>query len=377
MTGGIFLIKNDGDLIEMTERDYNSEDLLQQLLAKYPSLLAGDQINPSSPRRWLLITREASIPSKEGGPGRWSIDHLFLDQDAVPTLVEVKRSSDTRIRREVVGQMLDYAANAVVYWPVEEIKAKFESHCESHQLDSGKEFDEFSAQEIDQTQFWQNVKTNLQAGKVRLVFVADKIPSELRRIVEFMNEQMDPAEVLAVEIKQFVGKNLKTMVPRVIGQTESAQQKKGGGSTKKQQWDEESFKKALHSKRGIDEMNIAESILKWAKDKGLWIYWGTGEISGSYTPHFQHKGKSVRPFSIYTDGYVEIKFQWLKERLPFDEESKRLELLNKLNEIPGAEIPEYAIGKRPWFYLSVLKEQEMLEKFFAVIDWVIEETKST
>ena len=28
-----------------------------------------------------------------------------------PTLVEVKRSSDTRIRREVVGQMLDYAAN--------------------------------------------------------------------------------------------------------------------------------------------------------------------------------------------------------------------------------------------------------------------------
>ena len=32
----------------------------------------------------------------------------------MPTLVEVKRSSDTRIRREVVGQMLHYAANAVV-----------------------------------------------------------------------------------------------------------------------------------------------------------------------------------------------------------------------------------------------------------------------
>jgi hypothetical protein len=31
-----------------------------------------------------------------------------LDQDAVPTLVEVKRSSDTRIRREVMGQMSDY-----------------------------------------------------------------------------------------------------------------------------------------------------------------------------------------------------------------------------------------------------------------------------
>jgi hypothetical protein len=45
----------------------------------------------------------------------------------VPTLVEVKRSSDTRIRREVVGQMLDYAANAVVYWPLERLRATFEA----------------------------------------------------------------------------------------------------------------------------------------------------------------------------------------------------------------------------------------------------------
>jgi len=56
-----------------------------------------------------------SIPDREDGSGRWSLDHLFLDQDSIPTLVEVKRSSDTRIRREVVGQILDYAANALVY----------------------------------------------------------------------------------------------------------------------------------------------------------------------------------------------------------------------------------------------------------------------
>src|SRR5215470_6528724 len=76
--------------------------------------------------------------------------------------------------------------------------------------------------------FWLRVKTNLQAGRVRMVFVADVIPAELRRIVEFLNGQMDPAEVLAVEIKQFVGQgNLKTLVPRVIGQTAEAATKKG------------------------------------------------------------------------------------------------------------------------------------------------------
>src|SRR5687767_7172166 len=114
----------------MTEAPYDSEDVLQGLLAKFPDLLAGDQLAGSDPRRWILIDRESAVPDAEEGTGRWSLDHLFLDQDAVPTLVEVKRSSDTRIRREVVGQLIDYAANAVVYWPVESLRAAFETRLE-------------------------------------------------------------------------------------------------------------------------------------------------------------------------------------------------------------------------------------------------------
>ena len=51
--------------------------------------------------------------------------------------------------------------------------------------------------EADTESFWQQVKTNLQAGRIRLVSVADEISTELRRIVEFLNEQMGPAEVFA------------------------------------------------------------------------------------------------------------------------------------------------------------------------------------
>jgi hypothetical protein len=86
-------------------------------------------MNVEAPRRWLLVSRELAVPAEEGGGGRWAVDHLFLDQDGVPTIVEVKRCSDSRIRREVVGQMLDYAANAVVYWPVEDIRARYEATC--------------------------------------------------------------------------------------------------------------------------------------------------------------------------------------------------------------------------------------------------------
>ena len=170
MSGGMFLIDNDGRLVEMNEEAYDSEDLLQGLLAQHPNLLAGDQVNTLYPRRWLLICRERGLPSQEGGSDRWSVDHLFLDQDAVPTIVEVKRNTDTRIRREVVGQMLDYAANAVVYWPVEAIRAEFEANQEDPQLVIA---DFLSDADTDEEEFWQKAKTNLQAGKVRLVFVAD------------------------------------------------------------------------------------------------------------------------------------------------------------------------------------------------------------
>src|ERR1700744_6171100 len=103
MNGGIYLLRGEDELLEMTEQPYDSEEILQAWIAKFPSLLAGDQYGTDAPRRWLLIGREAALPDEEDGGGRWSIDHLFLDQDAVPTIVEVKRSSDTRIRREVIG----------------------------------------------------------------------------------------------------------------------------------------------------------------------------------------------------------------------------------------------------------------------------------
>lgn len=199
MTRKIYLIQQNETLQALSEQPYPTEDRLQTLLEQYPDLLAGDQIDAAAPRRWLLVSREVGVPGEEDGANRWSLDHLFLDQEAVPTLVEVKRSSDTRIRREVVGQMLDYAANAVVYWPVEAIRARFEAACEARGDDPAQLVAQLIEADLNDEPaleaFWGGVKTNLQAGRVRLVFVADEIPAELRRIVEFLNEQMDPAQV--------------------------------------------------------------------------------------------------------------------------------------------------------------------------------------
>src|SRR4051812_24332682 len=236
MSSGIFLIGDDGGLVDMRERVYESEDIFQDLLAKYPALIAGDLIDGAAPRRWLLVTRETGLPSDEGGADRWSVDHLFLDQDGVPTILEVKRSTDTRIRREVVGQMLEYAANAVVYWPADSLRDRFEERCRTEGLDASQLLADCFGNGGDEEAFWQSVQTNLQAGKVRMLFVADAIPSELRRVVDFLNAQMPPAEVLAVEIKQYTDGRIRTLVPRVYGQTVEAEQKKAVPARPIRQW---------------------------------------------------------------------------------------------------------------------------------------------
>jgi hypothetical protein len=94
MNRAIYLLAPGDQLVEMREQAYDSEDLLQRLLATHPDLLAGDQIDPATPRRWLLVSREMPVPADAGLGGRWSLDHLFIDQEGVPTLVEVKRSTD-------------------------------------------------------------------------------------------------------------------------------------------------------------------------------------------------------------------------------------------------------------------------------------------
>ena len=373
MKGGIFLIQDDGQLIEMTEQKYDSEELLQELLAKYPNLLAGDQMDSSSPRRWLLISRELAVPSEEEGGGRWSLDHLFLDQDGIPTLVEVKRSSDTRLRREVVGQILDYAANAVVYWLVETIRTKFEARCEAEGADGEHILTDFLGPDANQEEFWQKVKTNLQAGKVRLVFVADEIPSELRRVVEFLNEQMDPAEVLAVEISQFVGKTLKTLVPRVIGQTEEAQRKKSGTVPTMKQWDEKSFFKDLEERRGKSDSEIARAVLDWAKSKSLGIHWGKGGVEGTFYPVLDHKAKANKLFGVFSTGKILVDFQ---SNL-LEKEEQKLELMNRLNAIDGVAFQEKYIYSWGSFPISVLKEEAKLKDFFAIFEWVMEEIKKS
>ena len=379
MAGGIYLIQDDDRLVEMMEQPYDSEDQLQDLLVTYPNLIAGDQIDRATARKWLLISREVAAPSDEETAVQWSLDHLFIDQDAIPTLVDVRRTPNANIRQKVVGQSIDYAANAVVYWPIDSIIALFEANCRDRGRDPEQIFEDFLGVDANEDQFWQKVKTNLQAGKIRLVFVAEEISAEMRRVVEFLNEQMDPVEVFALEIKQYVSEDgLRTLVPRVIGQTAEAQQKKSSTTRERRRWDESSFFAELKARRGAEEAQMAREIYLWAKNQEpeVQIHWGTGDIYGGLAVQLPQNGR--KPYQLFTvdiAGKIEISAHNYGSQPPFSSEENWLELRNKLSSI-GLSLPtEPGERRSPSLTLFTLQDESAMNQVMETFDWVIQEIK--
>lgn len=230
----IWLLDEDGDPRPLDEAQYLGEAALQRLIADHPDVLAGERMTPEAPRRWLPIRREMGIPGSAEASDRWSVDHLLIDQDARPTLVEVKLEGNSEIRRTVVGQLLEYAAHATRYWPAVGIRQRFEA--EQGGEEAAREAfarwraagGEPESDDDSYEAFWEDVDTNLRADNVRLLFAADRIPDELAHVVRFLNRNMEHVEVLAVELRQFGGEGARTIVPRVIGRTERVSKSSGG-----------------------------------------------------------------------------------------------------------------------------------------------------
>jgi hypothetical protein len=112
------------------------------------------------------------------------------------------------------------------------------------------------------------VGANLREGHLRLVFVADEIPASLRRLVEFLNEQMPRVEVLALEIRQYraPGSNSGALVPRLVGQTARAQAAKEQPPPSPRRpapWTADQVLESI-AQAGQDPVTVANTVLDWA-----------------------------------------------------------------------------------------------------------------
>ena len=264
MAEKIYIRNSSGELEPLTEERFETEELLQKLIGEHPELLAGEQMSPDDPLRWILIRREMPI---EG----WAVDHLLLDQHARPTLVEVKRGENRELRRAIVGQMLDYAATAAAVWSERDLRRVFEESQDSPEEVIIQLLGEDDG--LDADAFWERVATNLEANRLRLLFVADEIPAELERVVKFLNEQTrDNLEVLAVEVKQYPGQFGDALVSRVIGQIDTP--RKGRTSNRSARLQPGEFLGMFPG--GVSD--AVESLLNAAEKAGAIVTWGSSTV---------------------------------------------------------------------------------------------------
>jgi len=202
--------------------NFKDEVNLQKLIEEHPQLIPGDQMGEAETRKWLPVCRELPIPDSENHARTLSADHLFLDQDGIPTLIEDKLGKNLEVRRKVVAQILDYAAHVRAFFSRGTLRDLFaKKYGEGSDILIHEHFDR------DPDTYWRDVDDNLNAGRMRLLVVADEISPQLHRIVEFLNEQMRDVTFLAVEIRRYKGpEESHILVPQVFGMTARAVVKK-------------------------------------------------------------------------------------------------------------------------------------------------------
>ena len=272
MAERIWIRGQEGGFEGVKEETFAAESHLQELIAEHPELIDGEQIRPDDARRWILVGREKGIAETSDAGARWSLDHLIIDQDARPTLVEVKLRDNSDIHRKIVGQMLEYAAHASETWTAAELRQAFEKSARSQDRNPDEVLADLlqGNDEPHAERFWERVSTNLAAKRLRLLFIADRIPDRLARVVEFLNGQMRDIEVLAVEVKRFGGGSGEMFVPRVIGRTAKAT---GRGAPRLRR---DSFLAAFRDDR---HREAASRLLDAAEQKGAGFRWGKHLVS--------------------------------------------------------------------------------------------------
>lgn len=318
----VYTIAPDGSTSPLDAVHCKNEEIeLQNLLEKNLDLIPGDQIDPDEPRRWLIVKREMAVEDPGTGEGRWSLDFLLVDQDGVPTLVECKRFKDTRARREVIGQMFDYAANASFYLSRDTITRYLEEEARRRGLEIDSLLGSLqSSAGTSLDAFLDLIENNINEGQLRLIFFMEQAPPELRSIVAFLNSQMVRTEVCLVEARQFAqADGVRVVLPTLFGYTERARRVKKTVTVQKSgqrrgKWNQETFREDATARlqgRASELFNLYDFC---AALPDCEIKWG-GDKRGSFS--VLHQSAAPKSFiSAMSDGEIWLNLQWLNGSPP-------------------------------------------------------------
>ena len=135
-------------------------------------------------------------------------------------------------------------------------------------------------------------------GKIRLIFLADRLAPGLVRIIEFLNEQMRDVEVLGIELPQYRAPEGQVVyVPRVVGRTAAAAVEAKQHRSKRAPWTEQTLLDAGAEARTPEEMALVRRLIGDVKARGGRFSWGSGSTA-AVTGRYPVDGKDTPVWNV-------------------------------------------------------------------------------
>lgn len=192
------------------------EASLRDLIAAHPGMLPVHDIDPSF-GRLATVTTELAIP------GVGFVDVLLVDEAGRLVVVECKLWRNPQARREVVGQILDYARE-LSRFGYEDLQRQI-SIATKRQGNVLHALATQAGGTLGEAEFVDRVTRDLAAGRFLLLVVGDGIAEGTRRIGEYLRDQPGLAfsfglvELAEYRHRDASGIEQVIIHPRVLAQT--------------------------------------------------------------------------------------------------------------------------------------------------------------
>lgn len=192
--------------------DAVNEAAIQALIHSHPSCLPIADIDPS-------FAGPVPICTELYVSGVGSIDNFMVTPSGLPVLVECKLWRNPEARREVVGQILDYAAK-LSRWSSSDLQREVSRRLK---LDGNPLLDLVRAagHDVDEIAFNDALTLNLRRGRFLLLIVGDGIREGVEAIAEYLQAHAGLHFTLGlVEMPIYVAANgERLVVPRIVART--------------------------------------------------------------------------------------------------------------------------------------------------------------
>ena len=281
--------------IPLNEKHFQ-ENWLQKIIHKNPQILPIDDIESGFAP---LISLGREISTSVG-----YIDNLYISPNGYLTIVETKLWKNPEAKREVVGQIIDYAKE-LTNWNFTKLNDGVKNSSQLYNNNSKgiieliKDFEKI--EEHEEYKIIDNIERNLKRGRFLLLIVGDGIRESVEEMVDFLSNTPQIQFTLGlVELQFYKNPNVEgelIAIPNLITRTREItraivkiENSTNGNVTIETDFIEEKVKpitarttiteddffEQLQQNTDYESAEFAKHILATVKEKGYFVEWRQG-----------------------------------------------------------------------------------------------------